>query len=246
MTQRSLSVNLAALALVAFLVVLVSLVAPSPATRTSFSPEKAMESVNSRMAGVRNAFCPAVRMGIFSRSLIFYEKPNKIMFISGSPLRDEALIGCDGVKYWFWIRSFDNGNLYFCDLAELDETRLIPLMRPEAVVCMAWIDEVEGVAVPTERGFRAESAKGRFRRVVEFDSEKILGQELIVDGAPVGSVRGLEFGEFSGIMLPTRAEATWHEEGMSGTFTMDGWTVNIPTPNIEEPKGFHRKSLKKL
>ena len=246
MTRRSLTVNLAALGLVALSVLLVSLTAPRPATKTSSSPEKAMDSVNSRMRRARNAFCPAVRMGMLSRSLIFYEKPNKIMFISGSPLRDEALIGCDGTKYWFWMRSFDNGNLYFCDLADLDDTRLIPLMRPESVVCMVWIDEVEGKAVATERGFRAESARGRFRKVVEFDEEKILGQELIVDGVPVFSVRGLEFGEFSGIILPIRAEATWHEEGMSGTFTIDGWMVNIPTPDIVEPKGFHRKNLKKL
>lgn len=246
MTRRSLSVNLAALSALSLSALLVWLLIPGAESKKASLPEDALRSVNERVGRARNAFCPSVRMGLFHKSLIFYEKPDKIMFISGSALRDEALIGCDGIKYWFWMRSFENGSLFFCDLDKLDDTRVIPLMRPEAVKCMAWIDEVEGRVSPTARGFRAESESGRFRRVVEFDSEKILGQELIVDDVPVVSIRALEFREFSGIMLPTRAEATWHEEGMSGTFTMDGWMVNIPTPEIKEPKGFHRRNLEKF
>lgn len=246
MKSRSLSVNLSALAVFAISVILVWALLREDIPKKSLMPENALETINLKLAKAKNVFCPSVRMGLFSKSLIFYEKPYKIMFISGSALRDEALIGCDGTKYWFWLRSFDNGALYFCDLAKLDDTRLIPMMRPEAVKCMAWIDEVEGKVSPTARGFRAESEKGRFKKVVDFDSDKVFRQEIIVDGVSVVSISATEFGEFSGVMLPTKAEATWHEEGMSGTFTMDGWMVNIPTPPLSEPKGFHRKNLEKF
>lgn len=185
-------------------------------------------------------------MGLFSRSVVFYEKPNKMTFISGSALRDEVLIACDGSEYWFWMRSFDKGSLYFCSLDGLDKTPVIPLMRPEVVRCMVWIDEIEGDIEPTARGFRAESKRGRFKKLVEFDSEKVLGQEIFFDGEPVVSLRALEFGRFSGLTLPTKVEAEWHEEKTSGVFTLEGWAVNIRTPEISKPKGLHRIDLEKF
>ena len=247
MTQRSLSINLAATAAFALVACSLALFArPENMAKKVSASETAMDSINSKNRTARSVFCPSIRTGIFNKSLIFYEKPNKMMFVSGSALRDEAIIGCDGSKYWFWMRSFDSGSLYFCDLDRLDRTPLIPLMRPEVVSRMAWIDEIEGEVTPAKDGFRAESTRGRFKKLVGFDSEKVFLQEVFVDDALVVSLRALEFGNFSGLMLPTKVEANWKEEGLSGVFVIDRWIVNARAPEISEPKGLRRRNLEKL
>jgi hypothetical protein len=248
MNERSLSVNLSALAMFAACTYSLALLTMPEVVPSKVSlSETAMESVNRRNRLVKNVFCPSIKTGLLIKSSIFYEKPDRMLFLSASAWRDEALIGCDGKKYWFWMRSFDDNSLYFCDLEKLDSTRLMPLMRPEVVSCIAWVDEIKGEPVPVGGPrFKAEHTRGRLRKLVEFDSEKVVRQEIFVDGKSVVSLRAVEFGRFSGVLLPTKVEAEWPDEGLSGTFSIEGWKVNADAPEISEPKKMRRVDLEGL
>lgn len=235
-----------------FLVVIVMAIfslkkSPVPTATPSPSPDEALESLNSRNRTARNAVCPSIRTSFFSKSSVIYQKPDRVLFSTKLAERQEAILGNDGDNYWFWIRSFDPDSTYFCPSAKLDEYPLNPVMRPEVVACMAWIDELKPDSPPKRKndGYVATQTKGRISKRVEFDSEKMTSQHIFIDGFRVVSMDALEFVEVNGLKMPSKVRAKWHEQrDMSGIFVMEGWQINVELPpislNVENKKEIGR------
>lgn len=211
------------------------------------SPAEALESLNLRNSRVRRVSCDVV-MGLVSKGSLFYDKAGRMLFTVWVAGRREAVVGCDGDMYWFWIGSFDKNSLYFCGRDELDGTPLRPVMRPEVIASMSWVGTIdpEVPVARTVRGFVAEFREGGMRKVVEFDSEKIMSQSLFRGDARVVTMEGENFEEFGGSILPVLVRVVWHEEGLSGVFKVRGWKVNEADQQVSEPEGLRRNHMKSL
>lgn len=211
------------------------------------SPSEALESLNARNSCVRRVSCEVV-MGLVSKGVLFYDKSGRMLFTVWVAGRREAALGCDESSYWFWIGSFDRNSLYFCGRDELDGSPLRPVMRPEVMESMSWVGTVnpEAPVARTSRGFVVEFPEGGMRKVVEFDSEKIMSQSLFRGDSRVVTMEGERFEEFGGAILPVVVRVVWHEEGLSGVFKVRGWKVNEAEQQISEPEGLRRIHVNSL
>lgn len=243
MEKRTILVGLTAVSAVLCLFVCLCIVGnavqrpgPNEGSMLEGDPEVAMKSLNSRLAGIKNVRCE-IKLGLLSWSSLRRDKPDKILLTVWSGGKKEALVGCDGKRYWFSVKSFEGGRLYSCDVSELKDLPLRSVMRPEVISSFGWVDEIEAGSdvYRTANGFAAEVASGCFKRVVEFDSEKILTQTIYQDGFKLVTLEGDAFEQFSGVLLPSAVRATWHEEGMSGRFSITDWKVNQGISGISEP-----------
>ena len=245
MNERSLFVNMVALAAMTLLIVLLSQ-AQKPPRKHLKPPDAAtaLDSLNSKNSSAKSVFCPSIRTGILSKSTMFYEKPQKILFTTEFMGAKEAIVAQDGSNYWFWIRSFDKQSIYFCRPEKIDSAGLRAIMRPEVICSLSWIEEIRPDSIKEADGrITATCKKGETSKIIEFDSEKIIKQTILFKGSPVATLAGSSFKDFSGFTFPTRIVATWHEEGMSGNFSVDEWIVNEKCPEISEPQGLKRKEL---
>ena len=211
------------------------------------SPHEAVVALNARNASADRVSCE-IGVGLVGRATLFFRRPADFLFRIWVVGREEASVGCCGDDYWFWIDSFRKDSVYFCGRGDLGGTVVRPLLRPEVVCSVAWVELIpEGSEVlRTARGFRTDVVANGFRKVVEFDSEKILAQSMFFEGKRVVTVEGERFEEFSGLVLPVVVRATWHEEDVSGTFPVRRWVVNGDDFEISEPRGKRRLPAESL
>lgn len=245
--NRSLIVTFSALfiltALIISLGLIVENVAPVRVSPPS-GPEVVLEALNRRNSAAHSVYCPRIRAGFTSNSLLFYDKNDNILFSTWFLDIREALVGCDGSEYWFWIRSFDRKSLYFCDRSKLDSTILKPIMRPEVIGMIAWITEVSPEQIArSEKGFIARAKGTSMEILVEFDHEKILSQAAFLGDRRIVTLEGEDFAEFSGVLMPRKIRATWHEENLSGDFFVPKWVINAKNPGMHPPEGLKRINL---
>lgn len=246
--NRNLTVTLPALLAISILMVALALIgfqkpkedAPSESDATS-----SMNSLNERQSSARSVLCPSIKTGITSNSSLFHRKDDIVSLSSWFLGLREAVVGCDGLEYWFWMRSFDAKSVYFCDREKLERTTLRPIMRPEVLIMIAWIGEIETAQEvrKSNAGFVAVTKKGAIDIIVEFDQEKIRTQTAISEGVPIVTLEGDDFAEFSGLILPKRIRAFWHEERLFGEFVIEKWVINADDPVFLPPKGLRRINL---
>lgn len=205
--------------------------------RLKESPADAVLALNAKNARVERVSCD-IGVGLVGRASLFFRRPSDCLFRIWVVGREEAAVGCSGSSYWFWMDSFRRDSVYFCDRDNLPNTAVRPLLRPEVVCSLAWVGLIPNDAeiLSTKMGFRTEVVDGEFRRVVYFDSEKILAQSVFLRGERVATLEGKRFEEFSGLLLPVVVRATWHEDEVSGTFPVRNWVVNGDDATISPPR----------
>jgi len=247
--HRNLTVTLSSLAGVSFLILILSAMVPPPRQIQESSPKvepsEALKAMNLRNSRAETVYCPKIRMGLVSISSLFYERDGETLFSTWFLGMREAVVGFDNEEYWFWIRSFDRKSLYFCDRSRMESTRIRTIMMPEVMAIMAWVPEAdfENGAVPYHGGFKTERKMGKVLLSVEFDHEKVLSQQISEEGRMIATLEGSDFKSFSGIMLPRKIKATWHEEDLSSEFLVEEWIINKKNPGASLPEGLERVSL---
>lgn len=212
------------------------------------NPHEAVNALNIKNSSAERVSCE-IGVGLVGRASLFFRRPGDFVFRVWVVGREEATVGCSGDDYWFWIDSFKEDSLYFCHRGDLGSTVVRPLLRPEVVCSLAWVDLIpdDSEISRTSRGFRTDIVGNGFRKVVEFDSEKILAQSIFFEGKRVVTMEGERFEEFFGLVLPVVVRATWHEgEEVSGTFPVRRWTINGKDIKISEPLGKKRIQAESL
>jgi hypothetical protein len=252
--KRNTVLSLSSVFLCAVLFIVLSLINPwrdsPPPPSTPIpdqSPRTVAESLNSRNLGVKNVFLPSMRMGLISRSSLFYDRRGDLIFTTWLAGSKEGEVGCSGDDYWFWVKSFDKDSIYWCRRDRLEHTPLRPLMMPEVIRAIAWVTDVDA-SLAEESGdiFVSESKDGPFRTVVEFDHEKILSQSIFHRDTKIVTMEGHDYSNLSGIKLPKRVRAIWHEEGMTDDFYIKAHIVNGEDQEISPPEGMKRINLESL
>lgn len=214
-------------------------------TRLNVDKTSAIELLNQKNKLARRVFCPSIRMGFTSNSSLFYEKKGNMLLITFVIGMKEAMVGCENDEYWFWIRSFDKDSVYFCEKDKLDQTRLRPLMMPETISMIGWIDEIDPKSkiVRLENSFVSETQKSNIKYLTEFDQEKILSQKIVLEDQEILTMKGENYQYFSGHLMPTRILVFWHEEGLSSRFFINEWIINSDDKDTSMPENLKKINL---
>lgn len=245
--QRNLTITIPALLAISVFMISLSLIANRdlPEKASIFESQSCLDSLNKRNALAKSVYCPSIRTGIGSNSSLFYRKEDKIVLSSWFLGLHEAFAGREGQEYSFWVRSFDAKSIYFCDTDNLEKTTLRPIMRPEVMVMISWIAEIDqpqGIERST-KGFVTHVKRGPMDILVEFDEKKVLTQSAFLNGLRIVTLEGRDFAEFSGLLMPRKIRVTWHEEMISGEFLVEKWIINANDPGLLPPPGLKRINL---
>jgi len=158
----------------------------------------------------------------------FYEKPNKIYFLTRAFKKDQAIVSSDGETYWFWIKDFDPKHVYYCDLDKLKDTRVKNPLQPDFIKSLIFVDQIPLDAKVV--GEKILFDQGGYSRVFKLEETKIKEQHWLLGGKPILSV----YTEYdSG---PKYLKIIWHEEKQQIYVEVIKINTNIEIPSQAMPK----------
>lgn len=158
----------------------------------------------------------------------FYEKPNKVYFLTQVFKKDQAIVSSDGEIYWFWIKDFDSKHVYYCDLDKLQNTRVKSPLQPNLIKSLIFVDQIplEAKIIDDEILFEQDG----YSRVIKIEDMKITEQHWLLEGKSILSI----YTEHDN--LPKRLRIIWHEEKQQIIVEVKKISTNPESPSQIMPK----------
>ena len=167
-----LKISIKYIAFVLFIAIIISLLKPAKKTNNLHDTLDIIQKINLKNSKITSASSELV--GNTAEFYWFYEKPNKVYFVTKFLKKEQAIASSDGKTYWFWIKSFDPKSVYYCDLDKIELTRVKSPLKPDLIKSLIFIDEIPKTAKVNNDEISFKD--GFYLRIIKIGKENIKEQ----------------------------------------------------------------------
>lgn len=204
-----------------------------------------IESVNSKNRQITSVLSSSEASFKKIKSRLYYKKPDQFLLVMQSKKGKELEIGFNNVYYWFWIKTFDPKNLYYCKIEQVNRTNLKPILYPQVLSDLLGINELNMSNfdfVETNGTIKGTEYKCGLKHVIIFDNEKIIEQEYYEKEKIILRVKVKSFSDYNGTKIPKDINLEFHQEGISLNLEIKPEEINKEI-SIEIPSGLSKIEL---
>lgn len=212
-----------------------------PEDQSQQSLVQIVKNYNQKCLEIKGIKYARIKFLFTNNAVFFYTKPNTIFFESKGLLRKEMVVATNDNVFWFWMRSFDANSAYYCPVNALENTRVIPLLRPSFIIGMLGVEEIKPTAYAFENGLLIVKADSRN---IYFDQEKIVKQEYFDSQGLYASIEVIKFHKIGDLFLPKEVRAKLHRDDQQITISLEEPEINGEWEfNTEVPPGLKKINL---